>query len=164
MAKNVYHLQHIKSNVVENDKPKLPTSDVLVDGELAVNYASGYETISLKNSDSNITTFSSDDYYTKTKLGSGFTNENSGETVTNVIEVAEEVISEALNDLNDRIDNTAKQSELESLSESVIQIERTVSAAINDVKVNSANYNALAELAENVRLLTERVKALEEKA
>lgn len=82
MSKNIEHLQHIKSNVVNNGKPKLPTAEVLVEGELAVNYAEGYETISLRNSSSGITTFSSDDYYTKKKLGSGFTGVNSANTVT----------------------------------------------------------------------------------
>lgn len=102
MSKNIQHLQHIKSNVVTEGKPKLPTPSVLVDGELAVNYAEGYETISLKNSNGSITTFSSDDYYTAKKLGSGFTGVNSANTVTSVIEDNEEAISAALNDLNER--------------------------------------------------------------
>lgn len=102
MSKNIQHLQHVKSNVVTEGKPKLPTPSVLVDGELAVNYAEGYETISLKNSNGSITTFSSDDYYTAKKLGSGFTGVNSANTVTSVIEDNEEAISAALNDLNER--------------------------------------------------------------
>ena len=102
MSKNIEHLQHIKSNVVIEGKPKLPTAEVLVEGELAVNYAEGYETISLRNSSSDITTFSSDDYYTKKKLGSGFTGDNSANTVTSVIEENEEVVAYALNDLNSR--------------------------------------------------------------
>lgn len=317
MSKNVEHLQHIKSNVVIEGKPKLPTAEVLVEGELAVNYAEGYETISLKNSSSGITTFSSDDYYTKKKLGSGFTGVNSANTVTSVIEENEEIISSALNDLNDRIveiedsvndkvdnstfsastastntriddllvlveddeevvssalndletrkldasaytpidisqyytksetsgkteianalqtksnanhsqasntitamtgyaiastsgdittsdtlnvaigklekrckdiDSTIEDNEevvssalndlneridkkanadtLEDLSSSVEEMEQTLSAAINDIKANMAYYNALQQLAENVRLLTERVKALEDK-
>lgn len=102
MSKNIEHLQHIKSNVVIEGEPKLPTAEVLVEGELAVNYAEGYETISLRNSSSGITTFSSDDYYTKKKLGSGFTGVNSANTVTSVIEKNELVISAALNGLNER--------------------------------------------------------------
>jgi hypothetical protein len=50
--------------------------------------------------------FDSNLYYTKTeiddKLGSGFTGENSGNTVTKVIEDNELAISAALNDLNNR--------------------------------------------------------------
>ena len=102
MSKNIGHLQHVKSSVVENGQPKLPTSNVLVEGELAINYAKGYETISLRNSESGITRFSSDDYYTLLKLGSGFTGENSAVTVTDVIRDNELVIAAALNDLDGR--------------------------------------------------------------
>ena len=106
MAKNVGHIQHVKSSVVIEENgvfsPKLPNPSVLADGEIAVNYAEGYETLSIKNSNSGITTFSSDDYYTEKKLGSGFTGENSANTVTKVIEDNELTISSALNDLNQR--------------------------------------------------------------
>ena len=85
MAKNINHLQHVKSNVVENGAPKLPNPSVLVEGELAVNYAADKETISLKNSSGVVVTFSSDNYYSEKKLGSGFTGENSGVTVTDVV-------------------------------------------------------------------------------
>ena len=102
MSKNIGHLQHVKSSVVENGQPKLPTSNVLVEGELAINYAKGYETISLRNSESGITRFSSDDYYTLLKLGSGFTGANSAVTVTDVIRDDEKVIAAALNDLDGR--------------------------------------------------------------
>ena len=50
--------------------PKLPTPAQLVYGELAINYAKGYETISLKNSANEIVTISAknDDYVTKEQL------------------------------------------------------------------------------------------------
>ena len=99
MSKNVSHIQHVKSSVVENGQPKLPTASVIVEGEIAVNYADGFETLSIKTSSGNIATFSSDNYYTEKKLGSGFTGENSANTVTSVIEDNERAISAALNDL-----------------------------------------------------------------
>ena len=102
MAKNINHLQHVKSSVVENGAPKLPTPSVLVEGELAVNYAADYETISLKNSSGDVVTFSSDHYYTEKHLGSGFTGENSAVTVTQAINESEKVAAAALNDLNER--------------------------------------------------------------
>ena len=111
MAKNVDHIQHVKSSVVIEENgvfsPKLPNPSVLADGEIAVNYAEGYETLSIKNSTGDIVTFSSDNkFYTKDfideKLGSGFTGENSANTVTKVIEDNELTISSSLNDLNQR--------------------------------------------------------------
>lgn len=52
------HVHHVKSNVVQpSGYPKIPRPDQLRYGEMAVNYAKGLETISLKNSDNTITTF-----------------------------------------------------------------------------------------------------------
>ena len=89
MSKNVNHIQHIKSSVVENGKPKLPSAASLVEGEIAVNYAEGYETISLKNESGDVVTFSCDNYYTSQHLGSAFTGANSAATVTEALENVE---------------------------------------------------------------------------
>ena len=87
MTKNINHISHKKSNVKNQDgTPMLPSASNLVDGEIAVNYADGVETLSIKNDSGNVITFSSDNYYTEKKLGSGFTGENSANTVTKVIE------------------------------------------------------------------------------
>ena len=99
MSKNIEHIQHIKSNVVIDGKPKLPIPSVLVEGELAINYAEGVETISIKNESGDVVTFSSDEYYTEQKLGDWFTGANSAKTVTDIIEENEEIVSAALNDL-----------------------------------------------------------------
>ena len=56
----VNHVSHKKSVVVENGKPKLPTPDQIVYGEIAINYAKDAETISLKNNSDEIVTRSSD--------------------------------------------------------------------------------------------------------
>ena len=103
MAKNINYVSHKKSNVKNQDgTPMLPSASDLVDGEIAVNYADGVETLSIKNDSGNVITFSSDNYYTEKKLGSGFTGENSANTVTKVIEDNELAISSSLNDLNER--------------------------------------------------------------
>ena len=90
MAKNADHVQHLKSSVVNELEgirtPKLPNPSALTEGEIAINYADGVETISIKNVSGDIVTFSSDDYYTEKKLGSGFTGANSAVTVTEALE------------------------------------------------------------------------------
>ena len=48
-----------RSNVVENGTPKLPTAAQLEYGELAMNYANGYETLSFKNSNNEVVKFES---------------------------------------------------------------------------------------------------------
>ena len=100
MAKNVNHIQHVKSSVVENNLPKLPAASALLEGELAVNYAKDKETISLKNSSGEVVTFSSDYYFSEKKLGEAFIGANSATTVSDVIFENERVVAESLNDLN----------------------------------------------------------------
>lgn len=62
---NIKSLQHKKSCDVVNDVegnqiPKLPSDTQLEHGEIAINYAKDYETLSIKNSSGDVVTFSSD--------------------------------------------------------------------------------------------------------
>lgn len=57
MAKNFEHVIHKNSNVVNDGSPKLPLAENIEYGEIAVNYAAGSETVSLKNSNNDIITF-----------------------------------------------------------------------------------------------------------
>lgn len=59
--KNIEHLIHKRSSQIVDNQPKLPTSEQIEYGEIAVNYAKGHETLSIKNSDNEIKTFSCDD-------------------------------------------------------------------------------------------------------
>ena len=56
------HLQHVKSNVVNNGSPKLPTIDQILLGEIGINYADGYERMSIKNDHNEIVEFVSKEY------------------------------------------------------------------------------------------------------
>jgi hypothetical protein len=86
MTKNINYVSHKKSKLkTSGGKPQLPSANLLVEGEIAINYAKDVETLSIKNESGTVVTFSSDNYYTEQKLGSGFTGENSAKTVTNVI-------------------------------------------------------------------------------
>ena len=58
--KTVNHVSHKKSVVTEDGRPKLPTQDQIVYGEIAINYAKDVETISIKNNSDEIVTRSSD--------------------------------------------------------------------------------------------------------
>lgn len=102
MTKNAEGVLLKKSKLTTNGKPNLPAPSKLVEGELAINYAEGVETISTKNESGTVVTFSSDDYYTSKKLGDYFTGENSAKTVTEVMIQKERVTAEALIDLDNR--------------------------------------------------------------
>lgn len=60
MAKNIEHIIHKKSNIIDDGKPKLPEPNILKHGELAINYAQGLETISLLNSEGEVITITHD--------------------------------------------------------------------------------------------------------
>ena len=57
------YLKHKRSSVVINGKPKLPTTANLNIGEIAINFADGYETLAIVNNNSEIVTFSSDEQH-----------------------------------------------------------------------------------------------------
>lgn len=65
MADKKKHLSHVKSKAVEvveeyginRNVPKLPTKDDVVEGEIAINFAEGVETISHKNDQGDIVTY-----------------------------------------------------------------------------------------------------------
>ena len=71
MANTTKKVLHKRSVTVENELPKLPTSSQLEYGELAINYADGYETISIKNNNNEIVTFSSDSKKYKANIFKG---------------------------------------------------------------------------------------------
>lgn len=51
-------VKNIRSSAVIDGKPKLPTTDQLSEGEIAINYAEGYETLSFKNNSNEIVSLS----------------------------------------------------------------------------------------------------------
>lgn len=128
MAKKVYHISLKKSTVAG----KIPSSDVLVDGELAVNIAEGGEKIFLRNTKPEIVEFSSDKLldkkYLSTTSGGTVNGEttfnkdvkivypDSGSTPVSLREVMvdnEMAVAAALNDLNTRI--TEQKTDIDSI-------------------------------------------------
>ena len=105
MTKNAEFVSHKKSKLKVNGKPQLPEASMLREGEIAINFAENVETLSIKNESGDVITFSSDNYYTEQKLGSGFTGEDSATTVTQVIDEIDLVTSTSLNDLEERKQN-----------------------------------------------------------
>ena len=105
------HLSHLKSKVVETttvngvsvSTPKLPTPAQLWEGEIAVNFAKGYERLSIKNDQNEIVSF---------------LNEN------DLYEV-ERVTAASLNDLNNRLNDTYTKDEVNETIEETKLIEIT---------------------------------------
>lgn len=96
-------LIHKKSSVITDNNPKLPQADSLEFGEIAINYADGYETISFKNTEHEIIEFRSKKYF------------------EDIISENEEAVSQSLNNLNTRVEITQKA--IESKQDKINDIE-----------------------------------------
>ena len=121
------HIQHVKSKVVENGKPKLPTESQIFDGEIAVNYAKDYETLSIKNEEGTIVTFSSDNVF-----------------IEKYVEPNERVVAEALNDLNASITAHTSDTQLHFTA-----AEKEKLGGIEDEANKTVVDNALSETSTN---------------
>lgn len=148
MGKNVQHIKHQKSRVVANGAPKLPQASSLEFGELAINYAEGFETISMKSDSGTVKTFSSDEVYTSKKLGELFVDGGrfSSSTVSECMAEKERVIAASLNDLEDKIsaltESIAQLQALESsLTQSVTELqqqEQALSGSITSLQSSAS--------------------------
>lgn len=160
---NIQSISHKKSAVVENGAPKLPTISQLELGELAINFADGYETLSIKNNNDEIVTFTNDQYWKDKELVIAAAlndlkqnkqdilvydevpTENSENPVTsgglyNYITEIEQGTAAALNDLNGRIqtEDTPTQGSTKLVTSGglytyITDIEEVVSEALNDL-------------------------------
>lgn len=92
-----------RSSVVTNGAPKLPTAEQLNAGELAINFAQGHETLSTKNSNNEIATFSSDSVLDKKYIASGAVV-GAITSLSAVVVDNEYVIAQAFNDQDRRIE------------------------------------------------------------
>ena len=138
MAKNFEHIIHKNSSALVDDNPKLPTSGQLEYGEIAVNYAKDKETISLKNSNNEIVTFSSDKKLDNYVTVSDF-------------EEAMQVASAALNDLEaTKLEKSVFDEALENLytKEEADDDSLVVASALNDLeekKLDKLDFDEMLE-------------------
>jgi hypothetical protein len=123
MAKNIQHILHKKSNDANaNGSPKLPTADVLSNGEIAINYKKGIETISIKNDNNEIVTFSSDNQindlinsqlihsYDSASTATNATYD--AKTITDTINENERIVAAAYNSISDSVSSHASNSDI----------------------------------------------------
>ena len=96
---------HKHSSVITDGKAKLPAPGDMADGELAVNYAAGVETISLKNTNGEIVTFKS----TKQIENIIIENELATATALTQLDSRTNKLNEYVDNLDDRIDELNKE-------------------------------------------------------
>ena len=133
MSKNVNHIQHLKSSVVQTvsgvTTPKLPLPGDLIEGELAINYAAGYETISIKNSSGNVVTFSSD------------------EKIFDIIADDEEVTAYALTDLDTRLSGLTEDLASHEADSTVHLTQSFTQSVANKMTISGVGTNMIGDYA-----------------
>ena len=137
MSKTVLHKRSV---AVVNGKPKLPTSAQTEYGEIAINYAKGHETLTIKNNQNEMVTFSSDNQ------------------IKERLDESELVFAAAINDLNTRLLSAGTGSVTEIMS-IIEENELNTAAAVNDLydKVDENEYLT----AQAITQLESRIKELE---
>lgn len=127
---NRQRVQHIRSNQLVSGTPKLPTAEQIGFGEIAINFATDHETLSIKNYSGDIVTFSADHI-----INSALT-EFSGSVVE-----SEEAIAAAFAQIADENDDIL--SALTELSASVIDNEEIIATALvqldEDISAHTSN-------------------------
>lgn len=128
---NRQHVQHIRSSqLISGGTPKLPTAEQIGFGEIAINFATDHETLSIKNYSGDIVTFSADHI-----INSALT-EFSGSVVE-----SEEAIAAAFAQIADENDDIL--SALTELSASVIDNEEIIATALvqldEDISAHTSN-------------------------
>ena len=118
------------SVITEDGKPKLPSSDAIDYGEIAINYADGVETLSIKNSANEVVEFKSKKYYEDIELVTSTALNDLNARMTDV-----ETNKASTSDVNsaDNIIKTELQGEIDNLSDRVTTVENYT---VPDIRAN----------------------------
>ena len=145
MAKNFEHIIHKNSSALVDGNPKLPTSGQLEYGEIAVNYAKDKETISLKNSNNEIVTFTSDkkldNYVTVSDFEEAMQVASAALNDLEATKLEKSVFDEAMEDLETQFSNFYTKQEADN--DSLI-----VASALNDLeekKLDKLDFDEMLE-------------------
>ena len=128
------HVQLVRSKVVVDSKPKLPQASALLEGELAVNYAKGYETISMKNVSGEVVTFTNDAYWEGVISG-----------VNTTIESGMSVIEAAISGKADQSEVSSISATVDSISDDVDTLDTNVSTISGSVETLSTTVDELSQ-------------------
>lgn len=180
MAQNFEHISHIKNSEIQENVDfygltptedvdsspiklniaKRPTADKLVEGEIAVNYKKGHETLMIKNKEGEIVGFINENDFNQAQevIADAFSdikvqinNVNGGindleeriSTNENALNEVELVTASAFNDLNNRMEDSATKTEVNSLTTSVNTInednEYSIATAFNNINERIIN-------------------------
>ena len=147
MAKNFEHIIHKNSSALVDNNPKLPTSGQLEYGEIAINYAKDKETISLKNSNNEIVTFTSDkkldNYVTVSDFDKAMQVASAALNDLEATKLEKSDFDESMENLETQFSNFYTKQEIDDDS-------LVVASALNDLEEKKADKDDLTDLINNV--------------
>ena len=139
---------HKHSSVITDNKAKLPSAEQLDYGELAINYANGVETISIKNSADKIIEFKTAEYFEKLFINN---NEITSETLNNldirVTELENSDNSEIIETLNNKQDVISDLETIRSgASKGATALQTIPSEYVTESELNAKNYATTSQV------------------
>ena len=139
---------HKHSSVITDNKAKLPSAEQLDYGELAINYANGVETISIKNSADKIIEFKTAEYFEKLFINN---NEITSETLNNldirVTELENSDNSEIIESLNNKQDVISDLETIRSgASKGATALQTIPSEYVTESELNAKNYATTSQV------------------
>jgi hypothetical protein len=154
---------------------KRPTADKLINGEIAVNYLKGHETLTIKNTEEEIVGFvNENEFYDAQEIIAGAMMQEKEERIADIsrlegkfgdieeiqndIAELEYVVSSSLNDLNSRINE--KETVDEEFKEKLSEKELVIASALNDL--NSRISDSSEQVEDLATSVDERFETLDE--
>ena len=158
MAQNFNHVSHIKSRLpreieegefygltpttdnseaqgsspIKLNLAKRPTADNLVEGEIAVNYLKGHETLTIKNTEDEIVAFVNENDFNEAQqivaLGLAEEKDERMSDIARLERVIDEDIDHKIEELKEEVDD-----KFDTFDRSVERIELAVSSSLNDL-------------------------------
>ena len=190
MAKNFEHVSHIKSQLTRDIIPeefhgltptadnsdaegsspvklnlaKRPTADKLVEGEIAVNYLKGHETLTIKNTKDEIVGFVNENEFNQAQeIIAGAIAQEKEERLSSISSLEQKFsdVDDVTDDLRDEIDGMKNelQEDIDTLKDDVDDMELVISAALNDLNSRIEEGGSISD--EEVRTINNRLSTLE---
>ena len=167
---------HKHSSVITDGKAKIPNSLQLEYGELAVNYAAGVETITLKNTNNEIVEFKTSNYLenliqdNKNLIDAEKTaREQDIQEVYDIIKDDEEVTASALTNLDVRLQGVEnKDMSMYVTDDDIAELEESISNDINGIQSQidslDTKYATDTQLSNQVTSLETKISEAQKKA
>jgi hypothetical protein len=146
------------SSPIKLNLAKRPTAENLIEGEIAVNYLKGHETLTIKNTEDEIVAFVNENDFNEAQeiVALGLAQEKD-ERVSDIARL-ESKISEEIGDKLGELESKFN-TDIENINETITDMELVISASLNDLNSRIIdNEEVIQELGETVGELADQIE------